>query len=155
MDPRLASLLVLVLYSSHGVIQLILLAQTKSCQAAAANVIVAHTSASGLSPGNWLRRLQALLSPDKQGPEDRSSRRSRMDFPFFLYTFLYPLLGLMQLLGNAYLSKYDESPGKELQKVFHGFNTLQQTGGSVTSKKALRRTATPPLWKLWNTVAGV
>jgi hypothetical protein len=41
----------------------------------------------------------------------------------------------MRSLGDAYLSKYDESPGKELQKAFHGFNTLQRTGRSVASKK--------------------
>jgi hypothetical protein len=50
-----------------GVIQLMLLAQTKSNQAAVADMIVAYTSASGLLPGLWLRHLQALLRPDEQG----------------------------------------------------------------------------------------
>jgi hypothetical protein len=118
-----------------------LLAQTKLSQAAAAHVNVAYTSASGLSPGNWLQQLRALLRPDKQGPEDfiiAHPDGHAWTSHYFWYTFLYPLLGLMQSLGNAYLSKYDESPGKELQKAFHGFNyfnTLRQTGRSVASKK--------------------
>jgi hypothetical protein len=41
----------------------------------------------------------------------------------------------MRSLGDAYLSKYDEPPGKELQKAFHGLNTLRRTGRSVASMK--------------------
>jgi hypothetical protein len=62
------------------VIQLKLLAQTKLNQAAAADMIIAYTSDSGLPPGWWLR-------------------------------------------------------GKELQKAFHGFNTIRRTGRSVASKR--------------------
>jgi hypothetical protein len=131
-----------------GVIQLTLLAQTKSSQAAAADMIVAYTSASGLSPGIWLRRLQALLRPDEQGPTrfilahlDGRAWTSH----FYRYTYLYPLLGLMRALGDAYLSKYDETPGKELQKAIYGFNTLRRTGRSVASKRRAQtsRAATP------------
>jgi hypothetical protein len=48
-----------------GVIQLKLLAQTKSNQAAAADMIIAYTSASGLLPGRWLQHLWALLGADE------------------------------------------------------------------------------------------
>jgi hypothetical protein len=58
---------------------------------------------------------------------------------------MYPLLGLMRYLGNAYLSKYNETPGKELQKAFYGFNTLRRTGRSVASKRCAQtsRAGTP------------
>lgn len=121
-----------------GVIQLKLLAQTKSNQAAAADMIIAYTSASGLPPGRWLQRLRALLRADKQGPDSiilaHPDGRAWTSH-FYRYTYLYPLLGLMRSLGDAYLSKYDETPGKELQKAFHGFNTLRRTGRSVASKR--------------------
>jgi hypothetical protein len=31
----------------------------------------------------------------------------------------------MRSLGDAYLSKYDETPGRELIKAFHGFNIMR------------------------------
>jgi hypothetical protein len=89
-----------------GVIQLTLLAQTKSNQAAAADMIVAYTSTSGLSPGTWLRRLQALLRPEEQGPDDfilAHPDGQAWTSHFYRYTYLYPLLGLMRSLGDAYL----------------------------------------------------
>ncbi len=43
------------------------------------------------------------------------------------------------------MNKYDETPGRELIKAFHGFNTMHQTGRTVASKKraATLRAATP------------
>jgi hypothetical protein len=121
-----------------GVIQLTLLPQTKSNQAAAADMIAAYTSASGLPSGLWLRRLQALLQPDEQGPDafilahpDGRAWTSH----FYRYKYLYPLLGLLPALDDAYLSKYDETPGKELLKAFYSFNTLRRTGCLVASKR--------------------
>jgi hypothetical protein len=87
-----------------GVIQLILLAQTKSSQAAAADVIVAYTSASGLSPRNWLRRLGALLRSDKQGPEDfilAHSDGHAWTFHYFRYPFFVSFVGAHAIAGRC------------------------------------------------------
>jgi hypothetical protein len=53
----------------------------------------------------------------------------------YRYTYMCPLLSLMRSLGDAYLSKYDETPGRELIKAFCGFNTMRRTGCTVAFKK--------------------
>jgi hypothetical protein len=121
-----------------GVIQLTLLPQTQSNQATPADMIVAYTSALGLPPGLWLRCLQALLWPDEQGLDAfilaHSDGRAWTSH-FYRYTYLYSLLGLWRALGDAYLSKYNEIPGKELLKAFYSFNTLRRTVCLVASKR--------------------
>jgi hypothetical protein len=81
-----------------GVTQLKLLAQTQSNQAAAADMIIAYTNASGLPPGQWLQHLRARLRANEQGPD--SIILAHLDGQawtshFYRYTYLYPLLSLM------------------------------------------------------------
>jgi hypothetical protein len=66
--------------------------------------------------------------------------------PFFYpYTNLYPVLFLLRSLGNAYLSKYNKSPGRDLIKAFLSFNTMRRTARLVVAKKRAEtlRAATP------------
>ncbi len=121
-----------------GVILLKLLAQTKSSQTASADVVLAYKTASGLPLGDWFHMLVALLPARETSPESfvLSFRDGRAwSSHHYRYTYMYPLLSLMRSLGDAYLSKYDETPGRELIKAFHGFNTMRRTGRTVASKK--------------------
>jgi hypothetical protein len=135
-DPPLGPTMGLPL--NVGVILVKLLAQTKSSQAATADVVLAYTTASGLSLGDWLHLLYALLPTHKTGPDSfvLSFRDGRAwTSHHYRYMYMYPVLSLMRSLGDAYLSKYDETPGRELIKAFHGFNTMRRTGRMVASKK--------------------
>jgi hypothetical protein len=61
----------------------------------------------------------------------------------------------MQSLGDAYLSKYDESPGKEPRRRSMVLILSDELVALSRLRSALRLPATSPLWKLWNTVAGI
>jgi hypothetical protein len=118
-----------------------LLRQTKSNQVATADVVMAYTSASGISPGRWFNQLEALLPMSECIPDafimahcDNRARTSH----YYRYTHFYLVLGLMRSLGDPYLKKYDETKGKELIKGFHSFNTMWRSARSIASKKRLQ-----------------
>jgi hypothetical protein len=113
-----------------GVILAKLLPQTKSNQVATADVVMAYTSASGISLGRWFNCLEALLPTPERMPAAfiMAHRDDR-------YTHFYPVLGLMRSLGDPYLKKYDETKGKELIRAFHSFNTMRRSARSIASKK--------------------
>jgi hypothetical protein len=124
-DPPLGPTMGLPL--NVGVILVKLLPQTKSSQAATADVVLAYQTASGLSLGNWLHQLAALLPAHESGPDSfvLSFRDGRAwTSHHYRYKYMYPVLSLMRSLGDAYLSKYDKTPGRELIQAFHGFNTM-------------------------------
>jgi hypothetical protein len=54
---------------------------------------------------------------------------------YYRYTFVYPLLALQRTLGDAYLSKFDESPGKGLQENYWSFNMYRRGGRNLVSRK--------------------
>jgi hypothetical protein len=121
-----------------GVILAKLLTQTKSNQVAAADVVMAYTSASGISLGQWLNRLGALL-PDYEYRPDAFIMAHRDGHPwtshYYRYTHFCPVLSLMRSLGDVYLQKYDETKGCELIKAFHSFGTMRRSAWSIASKK--------------------
>jgi hypothetical protein len=131
-----------------GLILVKLLAQTKSSQATTADMVLAYKAASGLPLGLWLRTLQASLPDHEASPDsfvlafcDGRAWTSH----HYRYQYMYPVLSLMRSLGDPYLSKYDETPGRELLKAFRSFNTMRRTGRMVASKKRAEtmRAATP------------
>lgn len=131
-----------------GVVLLTLLAQTKSSQTATADVVIAYTTVSGLSLGTWLHRLRACLNPRELQPDSfviASPSGVAWSSHHYRYTYLYPALSVLRATGDAYLRKYDGSPGKTLQAALWGFNTQRRTGRSVVSKKraTTSRKATP------------
>jgi hypothetical protein len=121
-----------------GTLMIDLLPQTKSSQAATADVIMAYRTASGLELGLWAHRLRALLPADQLPPAAFILAHAN-GWPwtshFYRYTYLYPVMFLLRSLGDPYLSKYDESPGRELIKAFWSFNTMRRTARSVVAKK--------------------
>jgi hypothetical protein len=121
-----------------GVILIKLLAQTKSSQTATANMVLAYTTVSGLSLGNWLHRLHACLTPRESAPSCfviAHPTGVAWSSHHYRHTYFYPALAVLRASGDAYLRKYDDSPGKTLQEAFWGFNTQRRMGRSVVSKK--------------------
>jgi hypothetical protein len=131
-----------------GVILAKLLCQTKSNQVATADVVMAYTSASGISLGRWFNLLEALLPMSECIPN--ASIMAHLDgrawtSHYYKHTHFYPVLGLMRSLGDPYLKKYDETKGKELIKAFHSFNTMRRSARSIAPKMRPQtiRMATP------------
>jgi hypothetical protein len=54
---------------------------------------------------------------------------------YFRYTYVYPLLALQRTLGDAYLSKFDETPGKGLAENYWSFNMYRRGGRNHVSRK--------------------
>jgi hypothetical protein len=131
-----------------GAVLLKLLPQTKSSQTATADVVLAYTTASGLSLGSWIMRLRPFLTPGELRPEAfvlAHPNGNSWSSHYYRYTYFYPALAILRSLGDPYLSKYDESAGMGLTDAFWSFNTQRRTGRSQVSKKrpTTIRKATP------------
>jgi hypothetical protein len=121
-----------------GIIKLDLPDQTKSCQTRVVDMILAYTTASGKSLGLWLERLGDLLPPEMLTPDSYiicHADGSPWTSHYFRYTHLYPLLCLQRSLGDQYLSKFDESPGKGLIQNFWSFNMFRRGARGQVSRK--------------------
>ena len=131
-----------------GVVAMDLLPQTKSNQTATADVIIAYTTASGKSLGRWLSRLWSLCPRSERLPSSYVlCHKSGLPWTshYFRYTYVYPLLSLQRSLGDPFLLKFDESPGKGLAENFWSFNMYRRGGRGMVSKKrpGNTRAATP------------
>jgi hypothetical protein len=136
------------LFTGIGVVLVKLLPQAKSSQSATADVVLAYQTASGLCLGHWLRRLRSLLPPSHLQPTSYVLAHvtgQPWTSHYYRYSFFYPALYLLRALGNPYLGKYDESPGRELTKAIWSFNTIRRTARTVVAKKRAetRRKASP------------
>jgi hypothetical protein len=121
-----------------GVVTGKLLPQTKSSQAAQADMVFAYTTASGLSLGTWLDRLERCLDPIQCTPESfviAHADGRPWTSHFFRYKYLYPLLSLQRAAGDPYLSRYDESPGMGLIAAFWSFNVYRRGARLQVAKK--------------------
>jgi hypothetical protein len=131
-----------------GAVAMDLLPQTKSNQTATADVVIAYTTASGKSLGLWLDRLWAACPPAARLPSAYVlCHDSGIPWTshYFRYTFVYPLLSVMRSLGDPFLQKFDESPGKGLAENFWSFNMYRRGGRGMVSRKrpGNTRAATP------------
>jgi hypothetical protein len=121
-----------------GVILLKLLLQTKSSQFAQADVVIAFTTASGLSLGTWLERLRAELTPAELDPAAfvlAKPSRAAWTSHYYRHRFLYPALYAFRDSGDAFLQAIDGSPGNSIPERFWSFNTQRRSGRSEASRK--------------------
>jgi hypothetical protein len=125
-----------------------LLEQTKSSQHATADVMVACTTYSGLSLGNWL----ALLAADLPSGETESnvfvlckSNGSAWTSHLYRHKILYPALYACQASGDPFLRQFNGIDRPTIPMAFWSFNTQRRTGSSNASKKRAFtfRAATP------------
>jgi hypothetical protein len=120
---------------------LALLEQTKSKQVRTADLVLAYMSASDLEIGPWLERLKDFTLDHLCTPDcyilchpDGHPWTSH----YFRYTHLYPALSVLHPLGYPYLSKFDDTPSKELTRAFWSFNMYRQYGRTIGSKKRVQ-----------------
>jgi hypothetical protein len=98
-----------------GVVQLNLPIQTKSSQSRTADVVIAYETASVKNLGWWLDTLWALLPYRQRVPNVYivcHATGTPWTSHFYSYNYVYPLLALQRTLGDPYLTKSDEPPGK-------------------------------------------
>lgn len=124
-----------------GVIGLRLLDQTKSERSKTADVVVAHTTVSGLSAGFWLETIMSLLEldiPDLEGnttPIFQHQNGSAWDSRYFRQTFLWPSLHEQRLAGDVALRPYIGSPGNSIEEKFWSMHSYRRGGRSQVSRR--------------------
>lgn len=134
-----------------GAISLRLLAQTKSNRTQTADMIIAYTTASGLSTGKWIHRLRASLgyTGDSSWPTGRVFQHpdgSKWTSAYFRVNYLLPSLHMQRMAGDPHLAPYDGStPGNSLEDKFWSMHSYRRGGRTHVSKKRLGcfRKATP------------
>jgi len=121
-----------------GAIFLTLLEQTKSSQHAVADVVVAYTTYSGLSLGNWLELLLAELSTSETNSDAFvlcKPNGSAWTSHLYRHRFLYPALYACQASGDPFLRRFNGIDRPTIPAAFWSFNTQRRMGRSNVSKK--------------------
>jgi hypothetical protein len=121
-----------------GVVLLQLLRQTKLSQFAQVDVVIAFTTASGLSLGLWLDRLRAELNPAELAPDAYIILRhsgAAWTLHYYRHKFLYPALYTCRAAGDPFLKTMDNSPGNSIPDRIWSFNTQRRSGRSEASRK--------------------
>jgi hypothetical protein len=121
-----------------GAIQLVLLDQTKSSQSSTADVVIAYITASGLSLGQWLERLQANSPAHMLLPTSRLlTHPSGVAWTshYYRHKHLYPALAVCRALGDPFFSTLDDTAGNGIPERFWSFNTQRRSGRSEVSRK--------------------
>ena len=120
-----------------GAVFLRLLAMTKSSPYMTADVVLASTFASGLSPlSAWLQFMACCQDLGwTTGPLFRLSDGTRWSSHYFRIFHLYPLLRLQRALGDPALTPFDDSPGNSIEHKFYSFHTYRRGGRSQASRK--------------------
>jgi hypothetical protein len=117
-----------------GAILLTLLEQTKSSQHAVTDVVLAYTTYSGLSIGNWFELLAADLplgETESGAFVIQQPNGSAWTSHFYRHKFLYLALYACQASGDAFLKQFNGT----ISAAFWSFNTQRRTGRSNASKK--------------------
>ena len=134
-EPRLGPTMGLPEY--QDMILLKLLAQTKSQQAMTADVVLVYSTASGFSLGKWLDRLflevqdEGVLSTDFILAHDNGRPWTSH---YYRHTFLYPFLETQKRLGDAFLQKFDGSPGNSIPERFWSFHCYRRGARTHVSR---------------------
>lgn len=111
-----------------------LLEATKSNQTAQADLILAGTTASGLSPAHWYDVLLQLTPQPSARPLFCHPDSSLWSSHYFRHTHLYPLLHEQRLRGDPHLLPYDSTPNNSLADKFWGMNSYRRGGRSHTER---------------------
>jgi hypothetical protein len=121
-----------------GVCQYVLAESTKSSQASQADVVIAYTTASGLSLGLWLDSLRDNLPASALVPAAHIlAPPSGIPWTshYYRHKFLYPALAVCRALGDPFLQTFDDSPGNSIPERIRSFNTQRRSGRSEASRK--------------------
>ena len=114
-----------------------LLEETKTARSYRADIIVAWTTASGLSPGLWLQRVKNL-SPrwgQRKAKIFRHADGSQWTSAYFRHKFFYPSLRRQRAMGDPYLAAYkDDLPGWSLEEKFWSLHSYRRGSRSTVSR---------------------
>lgn len=138
--------------ASVKVLQLRLSAQTKSNRSRTADVVVAHTTASGFSPGFWIEHIMDLLHLDSEACVDNDdfifqhANGQQWNSRFFRTTFLYPSLQQQRTDGDTALRPFDGSRGNAIADKYYSMHSYRRGARSQCSRKrdGFLRAATKP-----------
>jgi hypothetical protein len=122
----------------YGVVMLKLLLQTKSSQFAQVDVVIAFTTASGLSLGWWIERLCEDLTPAELVSDAlvlSHANGATWTSHYYRHKFLYPALYACRAAGDPFLKTMDDSPGNTIPERIWSFNTQRRSGRSEASRK--------------------
>lgn len=121
-----------------GMILLRLLPQTKSNRTTRADVVVAHTTLSGLSPGLWCERVALLffgtkLWPSSPGPIFIESDGTPWTSLFYRTNFVFPCLQQLQAGGDPYLLPF-QGEGNSIADKFWALHMYRRGARSQVSR---------------------
>jgi hypothetical protein len=130
--------------ANTGVMRLRLQMQTKSDRTRKADVIMAYTSASGLSVEKWYHRLRRALGsgPLGHGAVFRHDDGTVWTFHYYRTNHLLPLLHLQRMEGDLFLAAFDGSPGNSLEAKIYAMHSYRRGGRTHVSRKRERCTCT-------------
>jgi len=134
-----------------GCLQECLTPAIKKSRTLQADVVIAYTTGSGLSPGLWYDRILALegLTDTTAMTNTRFIRRhasgTQWDSYYLCSTYLWPSLTQQWLAGEPTLHRFDGSPGSMIPKAFYSSNSWCRGGDNHVSRKCAgcHRKATP------------
>ena len=120
-----------------GVIEVLLLDETKTNRAKVADVIVAYKSlSSGLSLGAWIDRMEALW-PEAEGsdPFARGGDGKRFTSSYFRNECLYPFLRRLKQEGDATLLAFAQEVGNRVEDKYYSMRSYRRGGNSQATKR--------------------
>jgi hypothetical protein len=110
---------------------------TKSSPTEQADVVVASTTASGLSPQFWWEQVLRTATDTSVDTYIFTTMNGiKFDSRHFRNTYLYPLLGLQRFHGEPTLQMYsDEDPSTSLSTAFFSMHSYRRGGRTHVAKR--------------------
>jgi hypothetical protein len=118
-----------------GALEYSLLAATKSDPTLAADVILAYTTLTGLSPGKWAARL-AQFAPARAGRLFSTRLTPNWTSRHFRENFAIPLLEIQRLSGEPTLQSFSAQPGHRISDKVYSMHSWRRGGRSKVSRSA-------------------
>jgi hypothetical protein len=116
-----------------GAIEYSLLAATKSDPTKAADVILAYTTLTGLSPGIWAQRL-AQFTPARANLLFSTQTTPVWTSRHFRDNFAIPLLEMQRLSGKPTLQSFTTKPGQRIADKVYSIHSWRRGGRSKVSR---------------------
>jgi hypothetical protein len=116
-----------------GALEYTLLTATKSDPTKAADVILAYTTLSGLSPGKWATRL-AQFAPARADFLFSTRTTPTWTSRHFRENFALPILEMQRLSGEPTLQAFSMKPGHRLSDKIYSIHSWRRGGRSKVSR---------------------
>jgi hypothetical protein len=116
-----------------GALEYSLLTATKSDPTLAADIIVAYTTLTGLSPGTWAHRLKSF-TPARDGLLFSTALTPTWTSRHFRENFAIPLLEIQRLSGEPTLQSFSAQPGHRIQDKVYSIHSWRRGGRSKVSR---------------------